>query len=328
MAKIWRVVDVRSQQGSSFIDKLADLSYRAFRAHSPNWLPTVEAARDEVIESLGRDRLSRALVDTAQEPVGWVGVIPHSSGRVWEIHPIAVRPGGQNRGSRRLLIEDVEQLAQSHGVPITKCLARSGVEPQGNRIELSLRVAGEVGPPRQILAQQAVGVLIGPALPRTLGSQKNTCTPVAIEKVRWAAAKHGGRGQRGWKKLHLGVDRSGVIVAHTLTEATVDDATTGIGLIEALEADIGRVTADAAYDTIAFYDTATARGATVVVPPNRTARVSRRRPRSRARDRTIKKMKKLRRRRWKKASVDSICRCNSRGQCISRREVAQCLART
>ena len=109
-----------------------------------------------------------------------------------------------------------------------------------------------------------------------------------------------GRGQRCWKKLHLGVDRSGVIVTHTLTEATVDDATTGLGLIEALDADIGRVTADAAYDTIAFYDTATARGSTVVVPPNRTARVSRRRPRSRGRDRTIKKMKKLRRRRWKK----------------------------
>ena len=27
-------------------------------------------------------------------------------------------------------------------------------------------------------------------------------------------------------------------------------------------------------------------------------------------------------------TVDSTCRCNSRGQCISRREVAQCLART
>ena len=29
----------------------------------------------------------------------------------------------------------------------------------------------------------------------------------------WAAAKHGGRRMRGWKKRHLGVDRSGVIVA-------------------------------------------------------------------------------------------------------------------
>ena len=36
----------------------------------------------------------------------------------------------------------------------------------------------------------------------------------------WAAAKHGGRGRRGWRKLHLGVDQSGVILVHTLTEAT------------------------------------------------------------------------------------------------------------
>ena len=31
----------------------------------------------------------------------------------------------------------------------------------------------------------------------------------------WAAAKHGGRGRRGWRKLHLGVDQSGVIRVHT-----------------------------------------------------------------------------------------------------------------
>ena len=121
-----------------------------------------------------------------------------------------------------------------------------------------------------------------------------------VGEGEWAAAKYGRRGTRGWRKLHLGVDRSGVIVAHMLTEATVDDATTGIGLVEALDADIARVTADAAYDTIAFYKTATARGATVVVPPNKTARVSRRKPRSSARDRTINKMKKIGCRRWKK----------------------------
>lgn len=120
-----------------------------------------------------------------------------------------------------------------------------------------------------------------------------------VGEGEWATAKHGGRGHRGWKKLHLGVDGAGVIVAHMLTEATVDDATTGIGLIKALDVDLARVTADAAYDTFAFYETATARGATVVVPPDKTARVSRRRPRSRARDRTIKNVKKIGRRRWK-----------------------------
>ncbi len=105
----------------------------------------------------------------------------------------------------------------------------------------------------------------------------------------WAAAKHGGRGTRGWKKLHVGVDHTGVIVAHALTEATVDDATTGIELIEAVNDDVTRVTADTAYDTVGFYDVARARGATVVVPPAKTARVSHRRPRSSARDRTVKK---------------------------------------
>ena len=123
-----------------------------------------------------------------------------------------------------------------------------------------------------------------------------------VGEGEWAAAKHGGRGTRGWKKLHLGVDRSGVIVAHALTEATVDDATTAIELIEAVDGDVASVTADAAYDTIAFYDAAGARGATVVVPPTKTARVSRRRPRSSARDRTIQKVKTIGRRRWKKAS--------------------------
>ena len=95
----------------------------------------------------------------------------------------------------------------------------------------------------------------------------------------WAAAKHGDRGKRGWKKLHLGVDRSGVIVAQALSEPTADDATTGVGLVTGISGDVASVTADAAYDTIAFYDAATDRGARVVVPPARTASLSRRPPR-------------------------------------------------
>ena len=101
----------------------------------------------------------------------------------------------------------------------------------------------------------------------------------------WAAVKHGGRGRRGWKKLHLGVDGSGVIVAQALTEGHVDDATTGLTLIEAAAGDLGSVTADAAYDTVGFYAAAGARGAAVVVPPTSTANVSRYGPRSSARDR-------------------------------------------
>ena len=66
--------------------------------------------------------------------------------------------------------------------------------------------------------------------------------------------------------------------------------------------EIVRVTADTAYDTLAFYEAARKRGARVIVPPTRVAAVSRRGPRSRSRDRTIQRVKVLGRRRWKKAS--------------------------
>jgi IS5 family transposase len=123
-----------------------------------------------------------------------------------------------------------------------------------------------------------------------------------VGEGEWATAKHGGKGRRGWKKLHLGVDRSGVIVAQVLTDGNADDAVTGLSLIDDVGGDIASFTADAAYDTIAVYDAATARGPKVVVPPTKTAAVSRRRPRSTARDRTIKKVKKIGRRRWKNES--------------------------
>ena len=93
-----------------------------------------------------------------------------------------------------------------------------------------------------------------------------------------------------------------MILVHTLTEATGDDATTALDLLTAVEGPLVRVTADAAYDTVAVYETARARGATVVIPPVRTATVSGHGPRSPARDRTITWVKTLGRRQWKKAS--------------------------
>ena len=123
-----------------------------------------------------------------------------------------------------------------------------------------------------------------------------------VGEGEWAAAKHGGKGKRGWKKLHLGVDGSGVIVTQALTDGNADDAKTGLDLIGALDRELAGFTADAAYDTVAIYEAAGHRGAKVVVPPGRTAAVSRRGRRSAARDRTIRKVKKIGRRRWKKES--------------------------
>jgi hypothetical protein len=57
-----------------------------------------------------------------------------------------------------------------------------------------------------------------------------------VGEGEWAAAKYGGRGRRGWKKLHLGVDRSGVIVAEVQTGGDVNDAKTAFDVIDELKA--------------------------------------------------------------------------------------------
>ena len=131
------------------------------------------------------------------------------------------------------------------------------------------------------------------ASPATTASRSESHRRGGLDTVRqwawerpWAAATHGGRGRRGWRKRHRGVDPSGVIRVHTLTEETGG----------------ARVTADAASDTVAIDETARARGATVVVPPARTATVSGHGPRSPARDRTIPLVKTLGRCRWKQVS--------------------------
>ena len=106
---------------------------------------------------------------------------------------------------------------------------------------------------------------------------------------------------RGWKKLHLGVDQAGVIVAQALTGATADDARTGVDLIGTVPDAITRVTADCAYDTVAFYHEAAGRGCPqVVVPPAKVARVSTRPGRSTVRDRVIERIRTVGRRAWKK----------------------------
>ncbi|MFT5199564.1 MAG: hypothetical protein ACI87O_002234 [Planctomycetota bacterium] len=121
-----------------------------------------------------------------------------------------------------------------------------------------------------------------------------------VGQGEWVAAKHGKRGKRGWRKLHIGVNGAGEIVAQVLTDGNVDDAKTGLGLIEQVESDIACVIGDAAYDTAAIYAAAGARGAEVVVPPVKGAVVSRSKLPLSARGKTVLKVNAIGRREWKK----------------------------
>ncbi len=91
----------------------------------------------------------------------------------------------------------------------------------------------------------------------------------------WHAHKHKtSNKRRRWRKLHLGIDGDGGIIASELTDSSVDDASVGISMIEKVEAAIGRFTADGAYDTRGTYEALAASGAPdikIVIPPKKTA---------------------------------------------------------
>jgi IS5 family transposase len=123
----------------------------------------------------------------------------------------------------------------------------------------------------------------------------------------WHAHRHKtSNKRRSWRKLHLGVDGDGFIVASELTDSGVDDASIGVAMLEENEARIARVTADGAYDTRAIYEALATVGVpevVIVIPPRKTA--SRSRPAEetlRQRDAAIARIAEVGRQQWRKES--------------------------
>lgn len=65
--------------------------------------------------------------------MGWIGGIEQYDGRVWELHPLAVKPEYQGQGVGRALVADFEQQVRSRG-GLTVWL---GTDDENNRSSLS-----------------------------------------------------------------------------------------------------------------------------------------------------------------------------------------------
>ena len=91
------------------IDRAAMLLVDAF----PHWLPTVEMAREEVLEALGPDRIC-LLARASDEILGWVGAIREYS-HAWELHPLVVRADVRHEGVGRALVAALEERVQAAG---------------------------------------------------------------------------------------------------------------------------------------------------------------------------------------------------------------------
>jgi hypothetical protein len=86
----------------------------------------------------------------------------------------------------------------------------------------------------------------------------------------WLLEKHGTKRRRSWRVLHIGMDAvSGRIVAATLTDRGVDDATQVGPLLDQIADPVVALTGDGAYDRSSVYADVHERHpkATVIVPP-------------------------------------------------------------
>ncbi len=123
----------------------------------------------------------------------------------------------------------------------------------------------------------------------------------------WHAHKHKTRNtRRSWRKLHLGIDGDGFVVASELTASDQDDATVAALMIGGLPVPVGRFTGDGAHDTRGAHSAVLRAGTPdvrIVVPPRKTASTTRSDGGVfEQRDAAIERIADVGRRQWRKES--------------------------
>ena len=122
----------------------------------------------------------------------------------------------------------------------------------------------------------------------------------------WKVRQHGLSKRRTWRKLHVAVDGStGEILASSLTENSVDDASVLPELVDLIDEEIDQVSADGAYDKRKVYTALAGRGARGAIPPQKKAKIWRhgnQKGPPHIRDENLRSIRKQGRKAWKEAS--------------------------
>ena len=100
--------------GETTRQQMAEMLTEAFRLAWPGSWDTPEKAMEEVEEALEDGKVCRVAVDEAGDALGWVGG-KHTYAKVWELHPLVVRPNAQGRGVGRALVLDLEERVRERG---------------------------------------------------------------------------------------------------------------------------------------------------------------------------------------------------------------------
>src|SRR3982751_508232 len=137
-------------------------------------------------------------------------------------------------------------------------------------------------PDHTTFSRRSVGLSLTTVLPPTAEPVHVVIDSTGLKVYgagEWQTEKHGERGRRTWRKLHLAVNHdSGEILASELTSNEIGDSAMVGPLLEQIQSPITSVTADGAYDGEPVYRAITERQPqlppAVIIPPRITAVLS------------------------------------------------------
>lgn len=116
----------------------------------------------------------------------------------------------------------------------------------------------------------------------------------------WKVRKHGWSKHRTWRKLHIGIDgTTQEIVSESLTENNVSDAEEVDNLLNDTDDKINSLTGDGGYDKKSVRKSLNKRKIIEIIPPQENAVISKD-PVLKNRNKSIKQIKKVGRKKWKK----------------------------
>jgi hypothetical protein len=137
-------------------------------------------------------------------------------------------------------------------------------------------------PDHTTFSRRSAGLSLATALPPTPGPVHVVIDSTGLKVYgagEWQVEKHGERGRRSWRKLHLAVNPdSGEILASELTTKEVGDLSMVGPLLEQIQSPLLSVMADGAYDAEPVYRAIAERQSdpppAVIIPPRATAVLS------------------------------------------------------
>lgn len=171
-----RIVHLHTINSEAIIVQLAAMLNQAFPGL--DGYPTLEEARDEVMESLTEGRVSLVALDEENKVLGWIGAIPTYRGHAYELHPLVVRADQRNRGIGRMLVAQLEEQLRNLGITtiylgtddVNNQTNIGGVDVYPNPLEHAMRLGSTNNHP--IAFYSKLGYLVVGILPDVNGFGK------------------------------------------------------------------------------------------------------------------------------------------------------------